>query len=386
MAVERSIDNMADSSKVQMSCLCGATQQLLPLEKSSLPSVAFLCHCHLCLSTSGVFCTSYLVLPSPPSSLDNLNEYPASKKVSRLSCKTCGGHVFAHIKPLNKFLVASGVLQHDGDVVKIVRHTCVGDKKDGCLSNWLPEAGGRLLPRWAEEANSSQELPPDWEGELVDPAVIPESSKKLHARCHCGGVQYYITPPNEGPRNLSSPWPDLLVPYHSGSSNNPGDVKWWLRDDDEKYLAGLCACKSCRLAAGSPIQSWAFVPKQNIFQSDDSPLSFNMGTLKAYQSSEGTYREFCGTCGATVFWHCEERPYLIDVSVGLLGALSGARAEDWLVWAMKGVSFAEKAQDMELVQSVEKGLKDWRGLGAWVDDQAVPIKERQEGKAAPMKQ
>lgn len=84
-----------------------------------------------------------------------------------------------------------------------------------------------------------------------------------------------------------------------------------------------------------------------------------MGTLKRYENVEGIWRDFCGTCGATCFWHSDERPDLIDVSVGLLEADTGARAEDWLDWCTERVSFEEHAQNRSLVSNLRKGLKAW---------------------------
>jgi hypothetical protein len=87
-------------------------------------------------------------------------------------------------------------------------------------------------------------------------------------------------------------------------------------------------------------------------------LDFSLGALRQYQSSPGIFREFCSICGATAFWHCEERPDLIDVSVGLLRSETGARAEDLLDWETGRVSFKEEALDQELVAALELGLKE----------------------------
>jgi hypothetical protein len=78
-----------------------------------------------------------------------------------------------------------------------------------------------------------------------------------------------------------------------------------------------------------------------------------------YESSPEIYREFCGRCGATVFWHCKERPLVIDVSLGLLQANSGTKAEELLDWYTERVSFAEMALDQQLIEQLESGLKDW---------------------------
>jgi hypothetical protein len=144
-----------------------------------------------------------------------------------------------------------------------------------------------------------------------------------------------------------------MHPYSSTDESittNPSDEKWWIQGD--KYLAGTCACKSCRLISGFEIQTWAFVPRDNIsiFIPGDSELkaldfkSLPAGVLKSYQSSGRAVRDFCGGCGATVFWRDVSDPSVIDVSVGLLRAEEGARAESWLCWWTGRVSFLEEVQ------------------------------------------
>jgi hypothetical protein len=214
----------------------------------------------------------------------------------------------------------------------------VEDTLDGGVSVWFNEIvdeGGkeRKLKRWMLQ---------DGQGEQVQlgslTSFIPLKSKdgsedRLKASCHCGGVKFYITRPNESSKKARSPFPDLMIPFHTGASPaNPENKTWWLRDNDTKYLAGTCACRSCRLALGFEIQPWAFVPKCNIVQEDGKEMTYEMGTLKRYVSTNEIYREFCSVCGATVFWHCDWRPELIDVSVGLLDHNEGARVEGWLDW------------------------------------------------------
>lgn len=242
------------------------------------------------------------------------------------------------------------------------------DTKDGGVSVWFKETvdneeigGKRKLKRW---------MLMDGDGALVPEGILEhlsttekklsEGKERLEAQCHCGGVKFFITRPNEESRKARSPFPDLMVPYNTGASSaNPNNETWWLRSDDTKYLAGTCTCDSCRLSLGFEIQTWAFVPKCNIFQENGEGLDFKMGTLKKYDSSEGVQRESCGKCGATVFWHCKERPDLIDVSVGLFDPQEGARVEGWLEWWTERVSFEELAVSTSLVQSLENGLKEW---------------------------
>jgi hypothetical protein len=81
--------------------------------------------------------------------------------------------------------------------------------------------------------------------------------------------------------------------------------------------------------------------------------------MQRFESSPGVYREFCKSCGATVFWHCDERPGVVDVSVGLLKSPTGARAEDLLEWETGRVSFAEDAaQHQSLIALLERGLRN----------------------------
>jgi hypothetical protein len=108
------------------------------------------------------------------------------------------------------------------------------------------------------------------------------------------------------------------------------------------------------------------------------PLDFNefrelekagKTVLRSYESSPGVLREFCGTCGATIFWHDKWRPEVVDVSVGLLEAQEGARAEEWLEWWVERVSFEEDAAGRgDLIPALRRGL--------WVWDEARKAAER----------
>lgn len=378
----------------RISCLCGLANQEVALNfQSEYIPVPSLCHCRSCRSTSGVICTSYIDVRQPTNSSIPLHliRYLEAPDISRWFCGTCGAHVFLRLTSpgRERLLVAAGLVVHDqAPRTDRIHHRCVSSTDDGGIASFLQASSdGELLSECytAIQDKSSlderQYLNGQSDGHTASPDPVwgskgeaeAETDPQLCASCHCGGVQFYITPPDDSSKSASFPWPDLLVPYHSGSHDNSADVKWWLRGEEEEegsgsvnddrsrrfYLAGLCACNSCRLASGFPIQSWAFVPRTNIFKLDGSPLSYDITTLQRYESSPGVYREFCRACGATVFWHCEERPGVVDVSVGLLQAKTGARAEGWLRWAINRVSFSEQAPDKGLIRTLQDGLRTW---------------------------
>lgn len=352
---------MDEVVKLHISCHCGNAAQDVNIEKSALPFEINMCHCDSCRYTSGQLSICDVFLPpsqqnSP--SVKNLTEYKTSHHMTRYFCSLCGAYIFYYTPSKDEWEICTGVLDAKADAFKLIGHIYVGDTNDGGLSTWLPALDYKhnfALPRWKTDQDTSEKLTGDqWEGRQS----IQEDLKQneLTGKCHCGGIEFYITRPNEDSKKLHSPYPDLLIPYHRASSDNPHDYKWWLMANDTKYLAGLCACKSCRLTSGYPLQSWAFIPKANIFLPDGSPLTYGTGSLQQYKSSEGVYREFCKTCGATVFWHCDERPELIDVSAGLLRAPSGVRAEGWLEWHVNRVSFKEEAQSRDVAEALELGL------------------------------
>jgi hypothetical protein len=354
---------------VTASCACKAFTLTISLPASSTPYERALCLCSSCRRRSGSVGVSNLLIPSSqtidPASY-SLTEYRGS---DRYFCSTCGAHVATYLQDLGRWLVATGLLDRTEGVLKWTGCKWVEDTLDGGVSVWLnsivdSDGTKRELKRWMlQDGENGEIVPAETLRELAPGKKVMEGEEeRLDAQCHCGGVKFYITRPNATSKTARSPFPDLMVPFHSASPANPENITWWLRAGDTKYMAGTCTCTSCRVASGFEIQPWAFIPKCNIFQEDGRQMDYDMGTLKSYESSEGVSREFCSVCGATVFWHCEERPSLVDVSVGLLDPAEGARVESWLEWWTGRVSFEELAVSRSLVRSLEEGLKDF-GVG-----------------------
>ncbi|KAJ4244360.1 hypothetical protein NW762_014487 [Fusarium torreyae] len=222
-----------------------------------------------------------------------------------------------------------------------IQHQHIADTQDGGLSVWF-QPGDKYLAKKKMESSISRS--------------VTAQTDHLEASCSCGNIKFHITRPNDASARPRRNYPDLMFPDKTTDDSikrNVADEKWWIQDHGTKYLAGTCACRSCRLMSGFEAQTWAFVPRANIFfQIPGSegvnsivPLDFTTlpsGVLTSFSSSPNVNREFCGTCGATVFWHEKSPDDVVDVSIGLLKDSEGARAEKWLKWWQGRVSFAEE--------------------------------------------
>ncbi|KAK5656557.1 hypothetical protein OQA88_4536 [Cercophora sp. LCS_1] len=382
--------------EITVTCFCGKGLQKLELMAEEPPTSITLCHCNGCSSVTGLLCASYIPVV-PPEVVDGLSHYSTTPSSFRYFCSTCGCHMYRSSHSMEvledpRWEVATGVIIESPDHpwVPNVRHTKSSEIKDRGLFPFLklPRADKPGLPK-PSGSTSAPELP-----------------ETISAHCRCRRVSFIITRPSQASTVPNSDYPDLLLPYHStpySTIANPSSVKWWLRSNsptanppatdalrhpspstlasppsDLRYLAGACACRSCRLSSGFEIQTWAFVPRANIlyelYDRDDLfTLDFSLipkNILKSYQSSDGGTREFCPGCGATVFWHDTRRPDIIDVSVGLLESSTGSRATDFLSWWTERVSFAEEVQKgrtgfmagwaVTLIDTLENGLQTWQ--------------------------
>ena len=61
----------------------------------------------------------------------------------------------------------------------------------------------------------------------------------------------------------------------------------------EPAHSALCWCKECRASAGAPAVVWTMFPQDQVTIT---------GTPVSYESSPGTTRQFCGTCGTGLFY------------------------------------------------------------------------------------
>lgn len=410
-------------SSYKISCHCGLASQIVSCPSpsdafsgtTSSPLDVHICHCRPCRKNTGLLCVSYLQIQAPEHT-ERLVAYRSTQYLKRFFCGTCGCHVFrrqegpeGHViwavatgviedrlgDPHGKSTSSKGVAGNFSEP-QYARHNNVTTTRDGGLAIYLPEIRGREM----NDSSSCGKM-----GDDVACEIGTGERDVLLGDCHCGNVSFQVSRPDESSHVLKRSYADLIYPYCSTPPDvlaNREDVKWWLRSprfgvsvpdsraQDQvmptRYLAGTCACRSCRLTSGFEIQTWAFVPRSNIFfhvpvpaGADQcnlditrtiTPLDFSTlptGILKSYPSSPGAVREFCAICGATVFWREEQGAEVVDISAGLFDAVEGARAEGWLEWWTERVSFSEEASTgrsgevaaraVGLIESLERGMR-----------------------------
>ena len=360
----------SEKTTLKATCLCGSAKHEITLLPSQLPLQLHFCHCNSCRHMTGALALTEVTLPSgyKPAKelLEKLTAFSFSKRITQYHCNTCGSQMLAQCwvdgnDPDKGYSwdVMSGTLEQAEGVVEVTLHEHIQDTLDGGFADFLPSISGKTIERWAASPNSKDQLPLYWTSP-EQPQIEPSSSDRLHCHCKCGGVEFWITRPSERSKKAACTWPDVLIPYHSKEPRTAG-ATWWLRDNGKRFLGGVCSCNSCRLDTGMEYVEWAFVPTidMTLDAAGKIPFQVPFGTLKLYNSSPDVSRYHCSVCGATVFFNSDSRTELFDVAAGLLDAPEGARAESWLEWTTKRLSFREDAipRAKSLTLAVEAGLR-----------------------------
>ena len=194
-----------------------------------------------------------------------------------------------------------------------------------------------------------------------------EGKERLNAYCHCKNISIYLTRAKQEEAKDPSTW-------------------WLVKGKDDptsrvRFMSGHCFCTSCRTTSGSLIKSWVILPRVNAidartsfpvafaFPKDTNEPSKRPQGLKQYRSSAETFREFCGTCGASAFYWSRnakngrvrdasnEEPEVINVGAGLLDQEDGgSRGEGWCFWFDR-VIFGKEGTDKAGVEALEAGIK-----------------------------
>lgn len=283
--------------------------------------------------------------------------------LKRYFCGRCGCHLLGWDGGSEMWHFARGVVEGEeglgggrgeeggeghGEVVRLGAHIFVGDTVDGGVVGRLLNVGGRGVEAYegwegAESLDKGRVLRMA-EGEGAG-LVEPGKDESVAVRCHCGGV-------------------DLKVRRAGYAEDKQGVDDNYIPPEKNKYIAGFCACRSCRLSNGvASLQPWMYVPpinvkiastgKRVVFGRQAEDGHANEGTtLKHFWSSGDVCRSFCGSCCATVFYWCDDRPAVVDIAVGLVRAEEGAMARRWLWWRWDKVSWAEEAVEKDVLQAI----------------------------------
>lgn len=207
---------------------------------------------------------------------------------------------------------------------------------DGGLSAMFSHIGDREL----DVINPETSLDDSKSQDSIRTGAVENEGEELRAGCHFGGVSFSIARP--GKEFLAS----------------PASEGWVLSRATTKWLALLDLCDDCRLVDSSNVIAWMFVPVDHI---SPSPLGdLIIGSSKSYKSSEEVLRTFCGTCGATVFYSCTDRPGIVDVAIGILRPPEGVMVENWALWRRRISSRDDGLKyDPDFSRALIEGLKVW---------------------------
>ncbi|KAF3033753.1 hypothetical protein E8E12_003672 [Didymella heteroderae] len=267
-------------------------------------------------------------------------------------------------KPLGAF---TGTLTNDKMTpIKFIEQGYVGDTIDGGASVWLQNANGdgsqcRRFKTEEDGADPDDAPPADWPPANALTGFEKKTEDSVPVRCRCKGV-------------------DLILHRGEYKGIKKEDLPWNVDPETRKLSTVFCGCNSCRLQGGTDLWYWAYFDMRHLSAANGgSPFPKSKHELKAFIDEKnpvvgslayyasatraGVLRFFCGTCSATAFFAEDNRPELLDVSVGLLDAPDGARAEGFLSWSFGEIDFkgdADGGWRTKHFEGVEKEAEKWR--------------------------
>ncbi|TFK27695.1 hypothetical protein FA15DRAFT_701697 [Coprinopsis marcescibilis] len=346
---------------INAGCFCGSNEFKIPLETAKLPAETAMCHCNICRHSTGATNTFGLAFSGPPLTLDstdeyrvpgnlsNLTQYNSSPNLTRYFCTKCSCKILAKAEGKDgtqHWYASVGALEQVDGIVKLARHVYVGDTLDGGISNHIPQYAGVTIPRF-KQSGAGETVDADW-GTKGSANSTADSKDVLRFHCHCKGVEVYAKRATE----IKDP-----------------NREWWFvpgktSSDPIRFATKHCVCTSCRRTSGAMPTTWTFVPETHILDGRTmEPINLSNAekrppTLRQFESSPGVYREFCGSCGATVFyWEPANLPKM-DIATGLLDQeqSGGVLGNDWFKWSEKGVGYREDEVIPEFLDAITKGV------------------------------
>jgi hypothetical protein len=92
----------------------------------------------------------------------------------------------------------------------------------------------------------------------------------------------------------------------------------------------ICYCTQCQRQTGAPMPAFA--------SCRDTQLQVVGGEPASYRSSERALRQFCATCGSTLFWR-EDGSAEVDIFLGTFDEPSRLPPPQYAIWAAHRVAW-----------------------------------------------
>ncbi|WWC64919.1 uncharacterized protein I303_107533 [Kwoniella dejecticola CBS 10117] len=292
---------------------------------------------------------------------DGLNKYSQNTTcggtmITSFFCGICGTKIYLQVASLTgepeigmwTLGALDRVIVDEKPIVKLKGHHFLEDTVDGGIFNIWRTFQGEPLKKYHDGLQ-------EW---IVSKKSTVQEEEYMHLHCKCESFNVYVRRPQ----------PALPVSE---------DCYWYQGPYDEKgvpkrYMAGWCACDSCRQITGSslPAHPWVEIPLIDIRSapSPDAqpylPIPMTPHTtlpgLTLYKSSpdnEDVSRYHCSTCGASIMYYNAAKDFMASFAVGLNGSKNGVMNTSWISWwfGLEGVT-------EPMISAKEDGQRRWGGL------------------------
>ncbi|KAH7099040.1 Mss4-like protein [Auriculariales sp. MPI-PUGE-AT-0066] len=279
----------------------------------SLPLNGCYCHCEQCRLCTGFFCALNVGIQPDNlafdiESVELLSHYVSSASARRGFCSRCGT-TMTFESSVHGLAIAAATLNVPQEaigairnVVTPTRHVYVGSTKDGGISVIFNDG----LPRFPRTSDgSTRPTTPTLKASSEQHG--DGSNEVINGSCCCGGVKFSVA-------------------RFSATDENTANARKWMKKDN-RFTAAHCFCDDCRLAAGTPFFTWAFIPPDVITITEPH-------TLVAIESPKrkGVRRQFCGTCGCTMFYDLQRRGGGVGVRNVSAAVLDQEQLFKWLTF------------------------------------------------------
>ncbi|HEU4534894.1 MAG TPA: GFA family protein [Polyangiaceae bacterium] len=100
-----------------------------------------------------------------------------------------------------------------------------------------------------------------------------------------------------------------------------GAIRYELRG--EPSSGNICYCTQCQRQTGAPVPAFVCYPSER--------FTLTAGAPATYRASDRARRQFCGTCGSSLFW-LEDGSTSVDVFAGTLDEPGRLPPPSFAIW------------------------------------------------------